>query len=87
MAGHCFITDAEGAQFHSQTSLLVIVCFLAFSVPDPLPHFKPIQTSHRFTLLFLKKIQKNHRELKTQLKKKIAATCKVAKLTETINMR
>lgn len=45
MAGHCFITDAEGAQFHLQTSLRVIVCFLAFSMPDPLAPFKPTQTS------------------------------------------
>lgn len=58
MAGHCFITDAEGAQFHSQTSLHVIVCFLAFSMPDPLAHFKPIQKSYRFLLLFLKNPEK-----------------------------
>lgn len=45
MAGHCFITDAEGAQLHSQTSLHIIVCFLAFSVPDPPAHFKPTQVS------------------------------------------
>lgn len=58
MAEHCFITDAEGAQFHSQTSLYVIVCFLAFSVPELLAHFKPIQTSYRFLLLFLKNPEK-----------------------------
>lgn len=58
MAGHCFITDAEGRQFHSQTSLHLIVYFLAFSVPDPLAHFKPIHTSYTVLLLFLKNPEK-----------------------------
>lgn len=63
MAGQCFITEAEGAQFYSQTSLHVIVYFFPFSVPDPLAHFKPIKQATDFCFCFWK-TQKNNQELK-----------------------
>lgn len=40
MAGHCFIIDAEGAQFHSQTVLHVLAHFLAFSTHGPSSSFQ-----------------------------------------------
>lgn len=81
MAGHCFITNAEGAQFHSQTALHVLARFLAFSTPGPLAHFKPIQTSYIFLLLFLKNLNKEPR-IENIIKK--YAKCKVVKLIEII---
>lgn len=77
-AGHCFIIDAEGAQFHSQTVLHVLAHFLAFSTHGPLAHFKPIQTSYIFLLLFLKNLDKEP----SIEKYKRDAKCKVVKLTE-----
>lgn len=55
---HCFIIDAKEAQFHSLTVLHVLAHFLACFTHGPLAHFKPIQTSYIFLLLFLKNLDK-----------------------------
>lgn len=70
MAERCFIIDAEGAQFHSQTALHILACFLAFSTPGPLADFKPIQTRYIFLFLFLKNRDKEPR-IENIIKKKM----------------
>jgi len=83
-AGHRFIIDAKGAQFRSQTALHILAHFLAFSTAEPLSHFKLIQTSYIYLLLFLKNSDK---EPRTENITKRDAKCKVVNLTEIINIR